>query len=133
VEATCGSCDGTVTLTVETLEAATFTYSSAEATLVGTIEQGNDTVTVTVTDVPEPVTPVITLSVTLGGDPVEGVENGGEIYACIDTEIEYTATVTGGGAVAITYVYESEEEKALDSATGTFTFDKIGEYVFTLK
>lgn len=133
VEATCGSCDGTVTLTVETLEAATFTYSSAEATLVGTIEQGNDTVTVTVTDVPEPVTPVITLSVTLGGDPVEGVENGGEIYACIDTEIEYTATVTGGGAVAITYVYESEEEKALDSATGTFTFDKIGAYVFTLK
>lgn len=133
VEATCGSCDGTVTLTVETLEAATFTYSSAEATLVSTIEQGNDTVTVTVTDVPEPVTPVITLSVTLGGEPVEGVENGGEIYACIDTEIEYTATVTGGGAVAITYVYESEEEKALDSATGTFTFDKIGEYVFTLK
>lgn len=71
VEATCGSCDGTVTLTVETLEAATFTYSSAEATLVGTIEQGNDTVTVTVTDVPEPVTPVITLSVTLGGEPVK--------------------------------------------------------------
>lgn len=39
----------------------------------------------------------------------------------------------GGGAVAITYVYESEEKKALDSATGTFTFDKIGEYVFTLE
>lgn len=95
----------------------------------------NDTLVITAqwTEDEVPVTPVITLSVTLGGKPVEGVENGGEIYACIDTEIEYTAMVTGGGAVAITYVYESEEKKTLDSATGTFTFDKIGEYVFTLK
>ena len=131
VEATCGSCDGTVTLTVETLEAATFTYSSAEATLVGTIEQGNDTVTVTVTDVPEPVTPVITLLVTLGGEPVEGVVNNGSATVCIGTEIGYAVTVTGDGSVTGVYIYEDGEAVDLGSATGTFTFANAGTYVFT--
>lgn len=131
VEATCGSCDGTVTLTVETLEAATFTYSSAEATLVGTIEQGNDTVTVTVTDVPEPVTPVITLSVTLGGEPVEGVVNNGSATVCVGTEIGYAVTVMGGGSVTGVYIYEDGVATDLASAEGTFPFEDIGTYRFT--
>lgn len=131
VEATCGSCDGTVTLTVETLEAATFTYSSAEATLVGTIEQGNDTVTVTVTDVPEPVTPVITLSVTLGGEPVEGVVNNGSATVCVGTEIGYAVTVTGDGSVTGVYIYKDGEATDLASAEGTFPFEDIGTYRFT--
>src|SRR5699024_272887 len=38
VEATCGSCQTKVTLTVDTLEAETFTYSSTDGTLVATIE-----------------------------------------------------------------------------------------------
>lgn len=131
VEATCGSCDGTVTLTVETLEAATFTYSSAEATLVGTIEQGNDTVTVTVTDVPEPVTPVITLLVTLGGEPVEGVVNNGSATVCVGTEIGYAVTVTGDGSVTGVYIYEDGVATDLASAEGTFPFEDIGTYRFT--
>lgn len=131
VEATCGSCDGTVTLTVDTLEAATFTYSSAEATLVGTIEQGNDTVKVTVTGVPEPVTPVITLSVTLGGEPVEGVVNNGSATVCVGTEIGYAVKVTGDGSVTGVYIYEDGEAVNLGSATGTFTFANAGTYVFT--
>ena len=131
VEATCGSCDGTVTLTVETLEAATFTYSSAEATLVGTIEQGNDTVTVTVTDVPEPVTPVITLSVTLGSEPVEGVVNNGSATVCVGTEIGYAVTVTGDGSVTGVYIYKDGEATDLASAEGTFPFEDIGTYRFT--
>lgn len=131
VEATCGSCQTKVTLTVDTLEAATFTYSSAEATLVGTIEQGNDTVTVTVTDVPEPVTPVITLSVTLGGKPVEGVVNNGSATVCVGTEIGYAVTVTGGGSVTGVYIYEDGVATDLASAEGTFPFEDIGTYRFT--
>lgn len=131
VEATCGSCDGTVTLTVDTLEAATFTYSSAEATLVGTIEQGNDTVKVTVTDVPEPVTPVITLLVTLGGEPVEGVVNNGSATVCVGTEIGYAVTVMGGGSVTGVYIYEDGVATDLASAEGTFPFEDIGTYRFT--
>ena len=131
VEATCGSCQTKVTLTVDTLEAETFTYSSTDGTLVATIEQGNDTVTVTVTDVPEPVTPVITLSVTLGGKPVEGVVNNGSATVCVGTEIGYAVTVTGDGSVTGVYIYEDGEATDLASAEGTFPFEDIGTYRFT--
>lgn len=131
VEATCGTCQTKVTLTVDTLEAETFTYSSTDGTLVATIEQGNDTVTVTVTDVPEPVTPVITLLVTLGDEPVEGVVNNGSATVCVGTEIGYAVTVTGDGSVTGVYIYEDGVATDLASAEGTFPFEDIGTYRFT--
>ncbi len=131
VEATCGTCQTKVTLTVDTLETETFTYSSTDGTLVATIEQGNDTVTVTVTDVPEPVTPVITLLVTLGDEPVEGVVNNGSATVCVGTEIGYAVTVTGDGSVTGVYIYEDGVATDLASAEGTFPFEDIGTYRFT--
>ena len=78
-----------------------------------------------------PVTPVITLSVTLGGKPVEGVVNNGSATVCIGTEIGYAVTVTGDGSVTGVYIYEDGEAVDLGSATGTFTFANAGTYVFT--
>lgn len=93
----------------------------------------NDTLVITAqwTEDEVPVTPVITLSVTLGGEPVEGVVNNGSATVCVGTEIGYAVTVKGDGSVTGVYIYEDGEAVDLGSATGTFTFANAGTYVFT--
>ena len=131
VEATCNACEVKVTLSTDTLNEASFAYSSDNGTLIGTIKQGNDTVTVTVTNVPEPETPVISLTVKIGDTPIQ-TGNGGNTSACIDTQISYEAAVTGGGAVSASYTFENGEAKNL-AASGNFKFEELGTYVFTIK
>lgn len=94
-----------------------FTFTAVDAEAV--------TVTVTVKE------NVITLSVTLGGELVDGVENDGSATVCIGTEIGYIATVTGGGSVTGVYIYEDGVATDLASAEGTFPFEDIGTYRFT--
>lgn len=94
-----------------------FTFTAVDAEAV--------TVTVTVKE------NVITLSVTLGGELVDGVENDGSATVCIGTEIGYIATVTGGGSVTGVYIFEDGNATDLTSAEGTFTFENIGTYRFT--
>lgn len=94
-------------------------------------ENGTLVITAQWTEDEVPVTPVITLSVTLGGKPVEGVVNNGSATVCVGTEIGYAVTVTGGGSVTGVYIYEDGEAVDLGSATGTFTFANAGTYVFT--
>lgn len=93
----------------------------------------NDTLVITAqwTEDEVPVTPVITLSVTLGGESVEGVVNNGSATVCVGTEIGYAVTVTGGGSVTGVYIYEDGVATDLASAEGTFPFEDIGTYRFT--
>lgn len=94
-------------------------------------ENGKLVITAQWTEDEVPVTPVITLSVTLGGEPVEGVVNNGSATVCVGTEIGYAVTVTGDGSVTGVYIYEDGEATDLASAEGTFPFEDIGTYRFT--
>ncbi len=92
--------------------------------------------------------PVISLEVKLGGadgTPIS-IPNGATIgnnyagtgtdWVCVGTKVAYTASVTGGGAVSVSYSYSKDdsggEPTPLEATNDAFVFENAGTYVFTI-
>ena len=96
-----------------------FTFSAENADDV--------TKTLTVKAAAEPVAPVISLNI--DGSPIS---DGAEVTVCVGETIGYAASATEGAAVSASYTIDGGQAQALDAASGNFTFETAGEYVFTL-
>ncbi len=92
--------------------------------------------------------PVISLEVKLGGaegTPIS-IPNGATIgndyagtgtdWVCVGTTVAYTASVTGGGTVSVSYSYSKDDSEGeptpLDATDDAFVFENAGTYVFTI-